>query len=1035
MKKRTVLPICAAADREKAAQIMALLEKRGLARPGGRGEEKTPGKGDVVLLLLSQNFAADEEAQARFFAADSAGVSVIPVDLDGSGQSDLVKSALIARNAITAQGRTDEEIAERVASAFQTPPPPSVLPRVLAAAAVVLALGVGLWLWLGRGTQTRVEEGPALPAMAESELAAAKKLGLTAEDLATITSFGIVGDKIDYGSMRLTTNSDIGRNGRGFFLGSVAYENWDWETETNHWYSTEDGHEFTLTRYEDLSIIEWMPNLRELTLVMVDCDKLPALSGLEKLETVTLSDCRIPDYSWLEGARMLAFNSAYCGVEDLSPIASCARLREMDLELFGQSRAELSAACAESLHNVSIRGGDGLREADLSGLSSALLWELHLIELPISDLSFLRGQDSLSQLELYRLPQLRDVGPIGDLSSLSRIWIKDLQNVNDLTALGRCARLQSVEVENMRQIRDLRVLNNCKSLQRVYLNNMVLDDLSFMETAAKNFGVEFGFSGRAGDYSALSAVNFFASLELNPENQSLADILPCISNSTVGRLRICNVRGLDLSALPKVSSRLELCDCRDLADLSGLDGKQSFCELELQNLPMLRSLDGVDKVDYFGETDMTFNCTLRVDNCPRLSDWSALDNKKLGNIQLCRVFTLPDFSRLHYNPQTSLRLENIPDVTDLSIFEGIKQPQSIYFNFELVGLDDLRDLSALKSFRGDRLVVTPELEPYAAALVESGNFKAVGIEYPAGGWDNDYNDLTLLSLDELETMPPAMLRRVTRLCLAGDRVVDADQYHIENRWNGRSEEFLLVDNNTGEETELQTGSLKDLSLLAPLTGLRDLRIYAQPLESLDGVQDFGELETLDVECCQKLKDPSAAFTLQSLSWLKITNGPLASIQGVQNLTELRMLEFYSTDLKDVSPLAELDSSASMDRGGFELSLGGTNCADYSAIGSIPVFRRLDLNSADCSKWLGVLDGREVYSLSAHGSHMDQAQFEALLAAHPELEELQIPYNNEITDLTPLLEMENLRQLLVNRDMKQAVASLDGKDLPFELEIW
>ena len=49
--------------------------------------------------------------------------------------------------------------------------------------------------------------------------------------------------------------------------------------------------------------------------------------------------------------------------------------------------------------------------------------------------------------------------------------------------------------------------------------------------------------------------------------------------------------------------------------------------------------------------------------------------------------------------------------------------------------------------------------------------------------------------------------------------------------------------------------------------------------------------------------------------------------------------------------------------------------------------------------------------------------------------LQIPYNNEITDLTPLLEMENLRYVLINRDMKQAAASLKGMDLPFELEIW
>ena len=79
--------------------------------------------------------------------------------------------------------------------------------------------------------------------------------------------------------------------------------------------------------------------------------------------------------------------------------------------------------------------------------------------------------------------------------------------------------------------------------------------------------------------------------------------------------------------------------------------------------------------------------------------------------------------------------------------------------------------------------------------------------------------------------------------------------------------------------------------------------------------------------------------------------------------------------------------------------------------------------------------RELRALSAHGSFMDQALFEALVASHPELEELQIPYNIEVTDLTPLLGMENLRRVVINREMTEAAASIQGKQLRFELEIW
>ena len=107
MSKRKIGAILSPADREKAQPILDALEKKGF-RLAGEKDGKA-----AALLFLSEAFAADEEAQSRFFALDSAGGTIIPVDLDGAAQSELVRSALIAKNAITAQGRTSEEIAER----------------------------------------------------------------------------------------------------------------------------------------------------------------------------------------------------------------------------------------------------------------------------------------------------------------------------------------------------------------------------------------------------------------------------------------------------------------------------------------------------------------------------------------------------------------------------------------------------------------------------------------------------------------------------------------------------------------------------------------------------------------------------------------------------------------------------------------------------------------------------------------------------------------------------------------------------------
>ena len=118
-----------------------------------------------------------------------------------------------------------------------------------------------------------------------------------------------------------------------------------------------------------------------------------------------------------------------------------------------------------------------------------------------------------------------------------------------------------------------------------------------------------------------------------------------------------------------------------------------------------------------------------------------------------------------------------------------------------------------------------------------------------------------------------------------------------------------------------------------------------------------------------------------------------------------------------------------------MSVGGTSCDDYSPLEAVPVYSHLDINGIDAARWPDLTQIEAICRLSAHGDNLTQAMLEELLSAHPELEELQIPYNDKISDLTPLLGMENLQRVLVNRDMKKAVASLDGQDLPFEMEIW
>ena len=613
--------------------------------------------------------------------------------------------------------------------------------------------------------------------------------------------------------------------------------------------------------------------------------------------------------------------------------------------------------------------------------------------------------------------------------------MNELPRVSDVSAAGSCAKLTEFGMENMHQVRDLDFLSNCRSLGSVLLENVEIDDLDFVESLGRAYGAGLSIGGRVGDWSGLSRCSSFGELRIRPENGSVAAILPYLQDCVVSNLEISNARDLDLAALPKITGTLNLSDCPNVEDLSALSDDHSFLHLFLSRMSRLRSLDGLEKNTFFGRADSGSRCELWIDNCPRLEDWSALDGKMLAEIRLANVYSLPDFGALQYSARALLRLENIPGVTDLGFLDAVAAPEKSYFSFELVDLDELSDISALRRFRGEYLAVMPALEAQAQALVESKNFGRCDIAYPSGGWNGGYDSFTLLSLDELDTLSDAALSRVTSLSLAGDQLVDRSRYDVWNEWDGAKQRVYLVDRDSGERTEVTVGGYTDLSALSKLTGLRQLELCALPIESLEGIQAFAELEQLRVRDCPRLSDASAAFTLQNLRFIELGRCPIGSIMGVQNCTELCGLSIYETDVKDLSPLRELDYGAAIASGGFSLSVGVTDCEDYSPIEAVPALSDLDLNGVKYEKWPDLSRVGELRSLSAHGDELSQEAFEELLRAHPELEELQIPWSREIRDLTPLLGMEKLRRVVVSRDMEEAVATLDGTDCSFELEIF
>ena len=1042
---RKLFPLLSPADREKAQPILDELKKKGFLI-AGEGDQSAP-----ALLFLSAAFAADESAQEAFFAADGAGREIIPVDLDGAAQGELVRSALMAKNAIATQGRTVEEIAARVASAevFAQKRISKPLGRLLIAAALILVLGAGVWIWQGSAERRAYNAGK------KQAVQTASRFGLSAEDLARVQSFAIIGDKVVYSeegyatdSSIFATQSDVSGNGELFRLGDYAYHLW--EEDGKHWYSTEDGHEFTITRYEDLSFLKYMPNLRSLTLLCVEADEMPSLLGLGALEQVELARCVLPDYEWLAGAHLFNFMCLSCNVSDFSPLSRCERLFSANFELGGLREADFSAFSPPQLSGLSIMGWDGLESIRLEGLSGSRLNFLDLTQLPLADLGFLsglttlkalsinnlpalrdlsalEGVDRLFDLGLFELPELRDISAVGGMKMLQNLTINRCPRIEDYSAIALCAELYSFRTSECYNLRDASFLKGKSKLQQIELDDCRLRDLDFLKNISANAdGLNLRLSGDIGNYAGLAAQKNYQSLRLGPFEGNTQELLGYLEGARVKSLTLEGFRGLDLAALPQLGWSLRLEDC-DVVDLSGLAG-QTLRELELRRLPNLTSLKGLDGI---GWPETFLGIELTITECPRLSDWSALENAQLSSLSIDSVYSAPEKLSPALRHLTLRRVEGLRDLHMLnSLPEGTALRELC-----LEGLSELHDLTPLRRLKIGYLEVPPQLEEQARELVESGIAESYGVIYTEDGrQDND--NMTLESLDELTTLPAALLGKVRDLLLVGDRIVDRERFEVNDVWNEETgrHELTLRDRASGEEEAVETGTMRDLSALSALTGLYSLEIRAQSLESLDGVQSMGELRYLSIMDCPALRDASAAFTLQGLHGLSLGRCPVESIQGVQNLGELQELYLYETALRDLSPLRALDYSAAEEAGGLRLHLGGTDCEDYAALDAIPSFVFLDLNSVPAERWPALEEGQTLRALSAHGSALTQERLEALVRAHPELEELQIPYNHEITDLSFLLEAKELRYVLVSGDMNEAIASLEGRQYGFELKI-
>ena len=979
-------------------------------------------KGGTVLAVLSDSFIKTPDlTDSLLDLLGSSPELVIPLHLDSSSLPDELKNALYSRNIIFASERDTDLIAERIASAL--PKKKNRLPLILSVAGIILLSLIAVFIW-----QTTKADSSLVEIGSTGPLSIPENIGLTEEDLAKVKCVVIIGEHFTW----YTQETRLYRQGGSWpdMLYELASFDRDTEDGRFEWYWHEDGSKVTITSY-DLSFLSYMPELEELHMAKVKLDNAPDLSSLNKLNTVWVYDCELDDIEWLGGS-MIRKAQIRCDV-DYTPLSRCSALTYAIIDTFSDANADFSSFAPPSLQEFDlVCWNQG--SADLSGLASCnVLNRINLSNVPVEDLSFLAGKQHVHVLSLNNMDKLRDISVLRGMNSLRDLYIYECWSIPDYSPVSECVYLESIQIDDRSgRLVDTSFLRGHPRLTdiRLYIDRMT--DLDFLDgVGADNATISFHFAGTANDYSGLNAVKTYNWLSLDPNEENMRLLFSYLNEAQIFDLSLSRFRNVDLSGLPNVKHSIILDRCGN-TDLSTLPDDLPITNIELRDCSALRSLEGIQNLKDLG-ADGTG--TLRIYNCPLLSDWSALSGKKLYSLEITGGFSLPSFDDLR---ATGLRLDSIAEINDLSFLNDMDN--SLSCNFELVGLAGAKTLSPLKRFHGSYIAVDPQLSELAQDLVDAGNFSELRIEYPDGGWELDLSGLELNSLEELDELPKSMLRRINHLNIAGDMVFNKEKLEIFEDWehtdDGSVPLLYLKDRATGELMSVGPGSITDIGVFSDLSGLESLELYAQPLCDLNGIQSLSSLRSFSAQSCPDLTDISALFTLQDLESINLSSTPITSIQGIQNLTCLVDLTIDKTGVTDLSPLADCDFSKAYDIGGFSLSINKLEFTEggLDALESIREYSSLAFCDQDPAVWMPLLKDSDIYRFGAAGDLRTDSDVAALASDHPELRSIFIGFSDSITDLTPLVKLEHLEYVTLNQSMEKAVSSLEGIDYGFELVI-
>ena len=479
-------------------------------------------------------------------------------------------------------------------------------------------------------------------------------------------------------------------------------------------------------------------------------------------------------------------------------------------------------------------------------------------------------------------------------------------------------------------------------------------------------------------------------LELEGMGLTDADIQDLQYMVNLTRLTLSNNSITDLSPLEGLTLLEDLrLDGNDITDVSPLAGLTNLEYINLMDNPNLSDLSPLA-----GLTNMTeFNYyNTAVQDLSFMEDWTKMEYLEIsttGETDLSVLSGLTNVKNLNFNGSNNV-------ITDLSFMENMTNLQEAYIGGEFEDLDltplaGLTKLTTLQIYRN------------------GGNSTAGGVTHleALSGLTN-LTELRLDTGDNITTLDP--LANLTKL-----RALNLYNYG-SNNYYALTDISGIADLTDLTELRLYLGDVKDLSPLEGLTKLQSLNLSGNfttdDLSFLRGMTDLRELQINPYNNGSlQLDDLTDLANLTKLQTLSLQADNLGSLRGLENLTDLREIRMYGSDATytDVDPLTNLTELQSLSLPNRDYDLATPLNIDGFA--NLTKLTELTISSeVESLEPISGLTGLKSLSYSGNNNYDGRAISLAPLANLTGLTDLQINSNVTNNDLTPLSGLTELRSL-------------------------